>query len=162
MNILSFANLAVIADSRPKPIDIREKELKAISKKDVKHQLIFTAFLGYEGKLFQDYPGSLRHPVGYLYRGNIITSQQAIMEISEIFVPEDVENVFLFRQHLNHYYEFLDVYPPWHSPFYNKLVHKGATPRKLAGPHSPSGLASGEARWIVYDHNREIVFGPRV
>lgn len=162
MNVLSFANLPVIVNSNLKPIDVREKELKAIPEKDIKHRLIFTAFLGYEGKLFDDYPGSLRHPVGHLYRNNIVTSRQAIVEISNIFVPEDVENVFLFRQHLNYYYDSLDIYPPWHSPFYNKLVEKGTTPRKLAGPHSPSGLKVGEARWIVYDNKREIVFGPRI
>jgi hypothetical protein len=125
MSVLAFANLPIVTNSILKPIEERGQELKAIPKDDIKHRLIFTGFLGYEGKLFDEYPHSLKYPVGYLYRNN-------------------------------------DIYPPWHSPFYDKLVDEGATPRKLSGPHSPSGLRVGESRWVVYDDKREIVFGPLI
>jgi hypothetical protein len=162
MSVLAFANLPIVTNSILKPIEERGQELKAIPKDDIKHRLIFTGFLGYEGKLFDEYPHSLKYPVGYLYRNNIITSEPAIVEISKFFISDDVEEVFLFRKHLNNYYESLDIYPPWHSPFYDKLVDEGATPRKLSGPHSPSGLRVGESRWVVYDDKREIVFGPLI
>lgn len=162
MNVLSFANLPVIVNSVLDPIEHREKALKGISKNDLKFRTLFMAFLGYEGKLFEDYPSSLRYPVGYLYHDNIITSKEAIVEISKHFMADDMEKIKDFRAHLEVYYTQLNIYPPWYSRLYDQRIEAGITPRKLSGPHTPSGLRSGESRWVVYDASREIIYGPRI
>jgi len=162
MKVLSFANLPVIANSVLAPIKQREEALKAISKDDLKFRTLFTAFLGYAGKLFDNYPNSLKYPIGYLYRNNLVTSKEAIVEISKPFMADDFQKVEQFRAHLEGYYDQLDIYPPWHSKLYDDRIADGITPRKLSGPHAPSGLRSGESRWVVYDNNREIIYGPKI
>ncbi len=156
MEILPYQDLPIAQEQPTKDEDEILQEIQDWSEgRTAFYSIAFQAVDG-DPQEFSSY--SLR--LGIVSDGHLVTTPGRIIEISKMLpgIPEDCRDSL--RRVLNFYFERINRVPVWGKAEYQTLVDSGKTPRILEGPSKSGELRVGESRWIVYDKNKNIVYGP--
>ena len=159
MKVLPFRNLEIVDVPIPE-VKIMLKEIRDWAGGNLlkySYAFLFSA----------DSPSAEEHftvPIGFVHNNKLVTTMLVLKTVADVVNrfngSEDI--VSDAKIHVGRYFSKKGLVAPWGSRLYDTLIAKGRTPRVLEGPHIGGSLRPNQRRYVVFDDDRNIVFGPRI